>query len=38
MVADCVKDLKLSTGNIAMVLAGKRNHTKGYTFKRIETP
>ena len=34
MVADCAKELKLSTGNIAMVLAGKRNHTKGYTFKR----
>lgn len=33
---DCGRHLNLSTGNIGMVLNGKRSHTGGYTFKRGE--
>lgn len=35
-VAEAVRKLGLNQGNVSAVLAGKRNHTGGYRFKRVE--
>lgn len=36
-IRDCARALNASAGNISSCLRGRRNHTKGYTFKYSET-
>lgn len=35
-LSECARQLSLRIGNIGMVMSGRRNHTGGYQFRRVE--